>query len=528
MKIFKNGLIYTANPEQRHATAMAVEHGKIIYVGDEAGLPEQASEVIDLQGKRVIPGIIESHMHPIMFADSVKQVQCSPPKAYSIADITAGITEQVEQAENAHSWIEGWGYDEGKLAEGRAPNRYDLDAVSKEHPVVLHRSCGHIVTANSRALALAGITKDTEDPAGGKIDRDENGEPTGTLRESARVLVEKVMPELTLERGSDLLVELDHTLHQYGITGITEMMALREPIDYYSIFKEAVRKGFSQRTAIYYLWSEIENEEFITKENSNPEDQVFVAGIKAFTDGSVSGQTAWVDTPFLGDDSNYGISTISIDTLQQAAKKAKECGVQMAVHAMGEQAIHQVIEAYEQEENWMQDAPTFRIEHVAMPREEDIQKAAEKQIAFNTQPIFLYAEIETYLNNLGEERTKKTYPVEKFLEASVLTALSSDAPATAWADPVNPFVGIQAAVTRTSYDGTDHGQQSRISVETAIDGYTRAAQKCANIPLVGQLKEGYHADFVVLEQDLFTVSPEKISETTVKETYVAGQCVYQK
>jgi predicted amidohydrolase YtcJ len=163
-----------------------------------------------------------------------------------------------------------------------------------------------------------------------------------------------------------------------------------------------------------------------------------------------------------------------------------------------------------------------------MPTKQALQRAAETGIAFVPQPIFLYAEIESYLKNLGAERLKQTYPIQSMLEAGIKLAFSSDAPATAWVDPVNPFVGIKAAVTRIAYDGTDTGQDQRVDVPTAITLYTRAAQEITRIPDVGQLTPGYHADFIVLDQDILAIRPEEIDRITVEETYMGGSLVYQK
>jgi predicted amidohydrolase YtcJ len=163
-----------------------------------------------------------------------------------------------------------------------------------------------------------------------------------------------------------------------------------------------------------------------------------------------------------------------------------------------------------------------------MPTAQALDRAAKTGIAFVIQPIFLFAEIESYLKNLGTERTKQTYPVRTMLKKGIPVAFSSDAPATAWADPVNPFVGIKSAVTRLAYDGTDTGQDQRVDLETAIILYTKAAQEISRIPDVGQLAPGYHADFMVLDRDIFVISQEEIDKVQVEQTYMGGELVYQK
>jgi len=526
IKRFTNGKIYTSNPDQPYAEAMAVENGRITWIGKTDELPNEG-ETIDLNGKRVIPGIIDAHLHPLYVADSVKQLPCTLPVVASIEDIKKLIRDKREVI-GEDEWIEGWGYDEGKLAEGRTPNRFDIDDVCSDVPVVLTRTCVHIISVNSKALQLAGITKDTPDPAGGKIDRDENGEPTGVLRESARLLVLKKMPVKSVGENAHSLAELSDTLLSKGITGMTEMMALAEPFDYYEMYVQAKAAGMKQRIAIAYTFDEYKKRGNYSVAEKDIHSQVHIGGVKMFSDGSVSGRTAWVHESFLGEEDSFGIATTTEEELLKAGEAAKAEGVQLIAHAMGGKAIDFVVDLFNGKADWLTDRPSVRVEHAAMPSGNALLKAAESGLAFVPQSIFLFAEIESYLKNLGHERTKTTYPIQTFIDAGILTALSSDAPATAWSDPVNPFVSMQAAVTRIAYEGTDTGQSERIDIETAISLYTKGAQEVTGIPGVGQLKEGYAADFVVLNEDILSMDSNRIGEVMVEETYMAGESVYRR
>ncbi|WP_394140868.1 amidohydrolase [Cytobacillus oceanisediminis] len=525
--IYFNGKIFTANPEQPYASAMAVLDGKIIAVGEKEEMPEIDGDQIDLQGKRVLPGLIDAHLHPLYLANAAKQIPCTPPVVYSIEDLIAEIKKQVE-TEGKDKWVEAWGYDEGKLEEGRTPTRWDLDRATLEVPVVVTRTCGHIVSVNSIALELAGITRDTPNPFGGEIDRDEEGVPTGILRENARNLVFKAMPVQTLEDNANILAELSPFLLSHGITGITDLLARKETFEYIDLYNEAAGRGLKQRSVLYYVKEDLEEEHAFTKTSLDRENQIFIGGMKMFADGSVSGQTAWVNPPFLGRKENSGIQMTTREELLAGAEMAERNGVQLAIHAMGEQAIDLIVDSFHGRKGWLQDGPSIRIEHAAMPTDKALRRAAEAGIAFVPQTVFLFAEIESYIKNLGAERTKRNYPVKTMLESGILTALSSDAPATAWADPVNPFIGIQSAVTRVAYDGTDTGQEERVDVETAIELYTREAQKITRIPGVGQLAEDYYADFIVLDRDILAISPEDIGEVTVEKTYLGGELVFEK
>ncbi|WP_227935181.1 amidohydrolase [Alkalihalobacillus deserti] len=525
--IFINGKIFTSNREQPNVSAMVVRDGKIVWVGEQAELDVMDSACIDLQGRRVLPGLIDAHLHPLYLANASKQIACTPPLVDSIEDLKQQIRNQCESQQKG-TWIECWGYDEGKLNERRAPTRWDLDQATTEFPVIVTRTCAHIASVNSIALEMAGINKDTPNPPGGQIDKDANGEPTGVLRENAKELIAKVMPVQTFENNATALAELSPQLLAHGITAITELMAKREPVDYFDLYQKAREKGLKQRTVLYYIWGDLKRESNLAEEKRCSENPIHIGGVKLFSDGSVSGQTAWVNPPFKGGDEIYGIAMTSEQELIEAAEAAKQNDIQLVVHAMGEQAIDFIIDTFYGKKGWLKDAPSIRIEHASLPTDQAIQRAAETGIAFVTQPIFLYAEIESYLNNLGAERTKKSYPVKSMIEAGVPVAFSSDAPATAWADPVNPFVGMKSAVTRFAYDNTDTGQDERVDVETAITLYTRAAQEITRIPEVGQLVPGYHADFIVLDQDILEINPEKIDEIRVEETYMSGSLVYEK
>lgn len=238
-RLFVNGKIFTSNEEQLYAEAMLVEDGRITWVG---GAPQarvrqdsqQSMEITDLQGRTVIPGFVDAHMQPMMLAEYSRQIACLPPKINSIRQLSEAIAQKAEEiraaqgsaAEGGLPWICGWGYDEGKYEEKRSPNRYDLDQGCADLPVFLVRSCEHIRCVNSKALEIAGITKDTPDPPGGSIDRDAQGEPTGVLRENARDLVIPYMPVETEEELISALTDLGDLLISQGIVAVADTVVI--------------------------------------------------------------------------------------------------------------------------------------------------------------------------------------------------------------------------------------------------------------------------------------------------------------
>ena len=537
--LYVNGKVFTSDKEHLYAESFAVKDGKIAWVGNDAeAQPADAEKTVDLGGRRVLPGFVDSHMHAIMLADCCRQISALPPAVHSIEELVEEI-KKVRAQQEAGQWIFGWGYDEGKLAEHRAPNRYDLDKGASDAPVKVNRTCGHICSVNSKALEMAGVTKDTPDPEGGKIGRDENGEPDGILYENARNLLDGIMKTKTEDDMVDDLMALDEILLSQGVTTGADMGEFGG-VDFKSVYGKAIDKGFHIRVAAYPMWDEVKNDETftITEEDQNPDNQFRMAGVKLIGDGSVSGRTAWCDVPYLDREDptklsdEYGIPVCTPEDIEKAKAFCKKHHCQLSYHAMGARTIDRAVGAGYGEKSWLKDTfsktPYLRIEHVAMPTADAIKKAAEAGIAFVTQPIFLYAEIESYLTNMGLERTQKNYPIKDFIESGVQFAFSTDAPATAWATPSEPFACLKGAVTRKAYDGTDCGQENKVDIETAIILYTAESAPMLGFENVGMLKDGFAADFIVLDKDVLNIPSEDIDTVTVEETYVAGECVYKK
>ncbi len=530
-RIFINGKIFTADEQRPSADAFAVKDGRVAWIGDARDLDTAGETTVDLEGRRVLPGFVDSHMHPIMLADTYKQISCLPPVIHSIAELTDEIAK-VRASQGPDRWIEGWGYDEGKLAEHRAPNRYDLDKGAADVPVSIIRTCGHVRCVNSKALELAGIDRNTPDPAGGKIDRDESGEPTGVLRENARNLVTAVMPEITIEQTVRNLADMNEMLLSQGVTTIADMGNLTmDGTDYYAVYEAAREKGFLPRVGMYYMWDAYKNIDgfSIPAEKADPQNRTRAAGIKLIGDGSVSGRTAWCDRPYLGSDSDCGMPVCTPEDIQEAIAFCKKNKCQLSIHAMGARTIDRAVDAAWQEESWTREGtPYVRIEHVAMPTAQAIERAASSGIAFVTQPIFLYAEIESYLTNLGPQWTKENYPIRDMIKAGINLSFSTDAPATAWATPSDPFPCLKGAVTRVAYDGTDCGQEHRVDIETALRLYTAKAAPMLGFEDVGMLKEGYRADFIILDRDILAIPAEEIDQVKVNETFIDGVSVYRR
>ena len=527
-KAFINGKIFTSDRENLYAESFIAEDGYITWIGKREDMPEGQYEYVDLGGKRVIPGLIDCHMHPVILADCAKKISCLPPAVSSIEELAEVIRETAENKKEGE-WIQGWGYDEEKFSEHRAPTRWDLDKGTEDFPVELLRSCSHVRSVNSKALELAGITRDTKDPSGGEIDRDENGEPTGILRENARHLVGEILPEKSRQQVVDGIVDLGELLLSQGIVAVCDMGNI-DSVDYYDYYVEAAEKGFRQEVGMYYIWDLIrKNPDFRWDDQRAERDkQIHMSGIKIIADGSVGGRTAWMDRPYKGSDDEYGISVCTDEEIDSAMEFCKKNRCQLSFHAMGKRTIDRIIERTCNEKPWITGLPHLRIEHVTDPSEEAIREAAEKKIAFVTQSIFMYSEIESYANNLGMDWIKEIYPIQHMIDSGVKIALSTDAPATSWAVPSDPFPNIKCAVTRYAYDGTDCGRNNCIDIETAIQMYTREAAEIAGFKNIGTLKAGNRASFALLSGDILKVPSSEIDDIFVEATYMDGELVYKK
>ena len=368
--VYINGKIFTSDKEQPYADAMAVKDGKVVWIGNltdatvanvgTTGTVEEVQvgeNIIDLQGKRVLPGFVDSHMHVIMLANCNKKISVLPPEIYSIDDLIVALRKRRE-AQGEGAWVEGWGYDEGKLAEGRTPTRWDLDKGCSDAPVEIIRTCAHISVVNSKALEVAGMTKDTPDPVGGKIGRDEHGEPNGIMYETAKEMVSAFKPKQTLEMLVSNVKDLGDILVSQGVTTCADMGEFGY-CDYEDIFERAVVEGFKNKVACYYMWDDIKDKPWftITPEQMSPNKQIRIVGVKLVGDGSVSGRTAWCDKPYtatLNDTEEYGIPVCSEQDFEDAIKFAKDHKCQVSIHCMGSEAIKRAIEYTWQEELWVE------------------------------------------------------------------------------------------------------------------------------------------------------------------------------
>ena len=526
-RTFVNGKIFTARSENEFVTAFTIADGKFVWIGDAA----EVDGAVDLEGRTVLPGFLDVHTHPAYVAMTIHAVPCTVPVVNDIPEMIEALAKHPSYGKGPNDWIEGWGYDESKLAERRTPTAEDLDKVSITQPVYVLRSDCHSGICNTRALEIAGITRETPDPEGARFGRYENGEPNGVLEElAANEVVLRARSVQDYEARVAGIASTGAHFAERGIVAVTDLMAHAWPYDDLRIYRDAEKRGLAQQAALYFTWSGLKERPIPDLTDEARTGRVKFAGLKLFADGSISGCTAWMNEPYRA--SGHGYSTLGDEDLLASYEWAKRNKVQVSVHAMGDRALERIVDFFADKEPWMGDeVPSVRLDHASLLDEELMRRMNGSTMTFGvaTQIIFFFAEHESYVENLTGEQYQRAYPVRSFYEQLDRIGLSSDAPATTWADPDNVFVSIRAAVTRKAYNGADIVPEQAVTVPQAVLLYTaRAATVAPFEGSLGRIAPGFEASFIVLDRDIFTVDANAIDQTVVEQTWIRGQKVFER
>jgi predicted amidohydrolase YtcJ len=425
------------------------------------------------------------------------------------------------------AWITGSGYDETLFVEGRSPEARDLDRVSTEQPVMVWRADRHSSVCNTRALELAGITADTPDPPGARFERDDHGRPNGILteREATRA-VSGCRPAPDRAVRVRQLRAAGERLLSRGIVGVCDMMAtsLEEPLQTY---RDAHAEGPFPVAGLFLGWDpDAPLDDLVDEDRSGG---TRIAGAKVLMDGTYSNRTAWVCEPY-PDSADRGMRTIGDDDLRAAAAWCRRNGVQLAVHAMGDRAIRHVVGVLGDDEPWLDDRPSVRIEHATLMDRGLVEAVASARVRFGiaTHSIFFFAEYDAYARNLRPELVDDAYPLARLYSRIDSLALSSDCPATAWSDADDVFISVQAAVTRQAHTGAVVGGPAALTVPQAILLYTSRAARLAGMHDLGVLAPGRSGSLVVLDRDVFSVPEDEIAQVRVDETWLDGDLVHSR
>jgi predicted amidohydrolase YtcJ len=524
-QLYINGEVFTGRGEDDFATAFRITDGVFSWVGD--GAEVAGHQAVDLQGRTVVPGFLDVHTHPAFMATLVDAVMCLPPEVNSLAGLLEKLRTHPDLGRGNDAWIQGFGYDESKYPEGRGPTADDLDQVSATQPVFVQRCDGHSSACNHRALDLAGITHDTPDPPGARYGRDSDGRLNGLLIErNATDAVAAAIPAPDDAQQVRNLTLLNEHFVERGIVAVGDLLATMIPAPL-ETFRAAEKAGMRVQCVLYYGWPAAEELPDLTDDDRT--GRMKIAGLKLFMDGAYSNRTAWTEDAYPGS-GDHGMHTLTDDDLRDAVTWARRNHIQVAVHAMGDRALNHVLDMFADEEPWMGDLPSIRLEHATLfsPAMIDRMNAARMSFAVVSHSIFLFAEYDSYQRSLSPQQFEIAYPIRSFYEHVPFTALSSDSPATAWADADNVFVSIKAAVLRRAYNGADIGQAEAITVPQALLLYTGRARHVAPLDEVGLIEKGYEGCFVVLDRDIFTIDPGEIDQVRVAETWIRGEQVYPR
>ncbi len=524
--IYYNANIWTGDRGNPIAKALAVKDGHILFVGDKyEAYQGPETELIDVQGKLVIPGFIDNHTHFLeggfqLASVELRNAQSPEEFIQLLADFARGLPDDGRWVTGGNWDHEAWG--------GALPRREWIDSVSAGHPVFISRLDGHMALASSKVLELAGITKDTPDPEGGTIVRDtQTGEPTGILKDEAMSLVYPVMPERTeAELDEALQRAVQHAL-SLGVTQVHDVGSFGGWADL-AAYRRAHEKGKLPMRIYSFVpissWARMAD---YAAENGTGDEMLRWGALKGFVDGSLGSTTAWFCDPYNDEPETSGLLVNDTLQLREWVLSADSAGLHIGVHAIGDRANDWLLGVYAEaiDSNGQRDR-RFRIEHAQHLTRVAIGRFAELNVIPSMQPYHAIDDGRWAEKRIGPERIKTTYPFRSLLDAGAPLTFGSD-----WTvAPLNPLEGIYAAVTRRTLDGANPGgwvPQEKITVEEALHCYTAAnAYAGFQEDKLGMLKEGYLADFVILAEDIFEIAPEKIGEVEVERTVVNGEVVY--
>ncbi|KZR58924.1 amidohydrolase [Pseudobacillus badius] len=528
--VFVNGEVITVDKHDSIQQALAVKANKILAVGSNAALQAfvgEGTRVVDLKGKSLLPGIVDAHLHLVLYGVFQLNLSCKDPKVSSIDALLAKLKARASKTPKGQ-WVRAWGFNERTINEKRYPTLQELDAVSTDHPIVITRTCGHIGVANSRALHLASINEQTITPQGGIIEKGTDGKLTGRLIETAYMRMNETARYTPAELQQAISIAQQHFI-QTGITSIHEAGTFDQ--ESYRLLQFASNTG-DLKIRVYAMIGALNDCKQFTLNMMNAGvvtgtgNEFFKIGpAKLFTDGSSTGPTIATREGYTSNKEDRGILYHSEDEIYEVLGEAHKRGYQITVHAQGDQAIDMYLNVVEKA---LQEAPRnnhrHRIEHAGISSPDLQERMKKLGVIPVPNPPFPYEFGESYLHNYGA-RTDFMYPARDFIDRGILAAAGSDAPITTY----NPWVGIHTAVNRRINTGSPFGNSQKISLLEAIRMYTyNGAYASFEETIKGSLEAGKLADLVVLDRSILNESPEKLKDIKVEWTMIDGELVFER
>jgi hypothetical protein len=532
--ILLNGKIVTMDAQESIAEAVAVGSGRILAVGsnrDVQSLAGSSTKTIDLHGRTVIPGLIESHCH-LTWGEGTERAMgiidgSREAGVTSIADIQAMIAEQVKRKPKGE-WISVSKEDDSKLVEKRHPNRWDLDKVAPDHPVIVDTVGGHFAIVNSKAFELAGITKDSPDPMGGRFERDpKTGELTGWIHERARLAV--APPGLGTEPTLEQAVEgIRWMTQQYAAAGLTcaNDGGIRQGVFIRAFQELLARDELPIRIRVDPRCELMPHLAALGVMEGFGNEMLKICAVKITADGAISARTAAVADPYLHRPNYYGELAITREELHRIIMEGYPQGYRFAIHANGERAINMTLDVLEEaQEKWPRKDPRNKIIHCTVVTKEIIARMKRLGILPTIFGPYAYYHGDKIMPAFGAERLERMFAARSFLDAGIKVSAHSDHTAS----PYPPLMGIHALVNRRTAKGLPIGVSQKISVMEALKLYTiNAAYQSFEEDVLGSIEPGKLADVTVLGKDILTVPPETIMDIPIDMTIVGGKIVYQR
>jgi predicted amidohydrolase YtcJ len=535
--VLEGAAVYTVDAARTWAETIAIRGEEIIYVGGNEGAARYVgprTRVVNLAGKMVLPGFQDAHVHPLWAG--IEQLHCT---LYDLTTQEAYVRAVAECGANRPEdpWILGGGWDMAVFP-GGIPNRRTLDAVVSDRPVFLSSKDGHTAWVNSKALEVAGITRETPDPPRGRIDRDEDGEPIGSLQESAIELVGKLAPPTTPEQARRGLKIAIQQLNSYGITSVLEASAPlgdAQGFDMLDVYRDVDRSGgLTARTVISLGWDPEKGDEqiqdFVRARREYTQGRVRAHTVKIYQDGVIEAKTAAVLEPYVGTENDTGMALVEPEELERIVTQIDKEGFQLHFHAIGDAAIRQVFDALEaaRKTNGARDS-RHHLSHIELFHPDDIPRFRELGAVANFQPLWALAD--SYINELTlpllpPETHRWIYPIGSVLRSGAVVAFGSD-----WSvSSANPLEEMEVAVRRADFTKPDEAPflpDERIDLRDAIAAFTiNSAFVSFQDDRTGSIEPGKLADLVVLDRNLFAIDANEISEAKVLLTLLGGKPVY--
>ncbi len=529
--VLLNGRVVTVDANDSIAGAVAIKSGRIVGVGSSAGVKRFAgkdTEVFDLAGKMVLPGIIDSHTHPSHAATRFLEIDCRAPEIKGVKDIQAAVAKRAKEV-GAGMWLRVGNYNDSKLAERRHITRWELDAAAPGTPVFIDSDTGHQSVVNSKALEIAGITRETPDPAGGQIDRDTKGEATGLLYETASELCRGKVPAYTVAQVKEGLRRLWDQFSEWGITSTHDasgdLIGIRA---YQQLLAEGVRKVRVNLMVRMEEGSEVtlEHMRMLGIESGFGNDWLKVMSLKIMGDGSGAGGTAGVYTPQHRGPKGLGLMITDPEHLEMLVMKAHEAGIRVSIHSIGDRGIDVALDCIEKAQKVMAlKGMRHRLEHNSCCTMKQLQRIKELGVTPSSSIGYMYGIGDQYAENFGPERSRWLHPHKTMKAMGIIAGGNNDCPVTFY----SPFVQIYAAVTRKTGSGQVIGPDEAVSVMDAIRLYTwNGAYLAKEEHTKGSIEPGKIADMIIPDRDILSIPAEEIKDVEVLTTIVDGKVVFKR